>query len=211
MLIFPKPHFSWNQLQIWERSKEEYRQTYYPKDSKVQKFVNRGMAKGKQMANALKDEELSGDEILDTVIVRLPKLEIMDIPFLVDFRMAPGKDNIIPLWIQPDSYKKDLTEYLEYKTSQVIWTKKMADEHRQIDFYDVGIWIKANGEFIPKHNIVDVRTKKEDTDDMYSKIVATGDFRVIETKRSIRDIIKMMARIKKAVKEISEDYKNYLF
>ncbi|MDD5068059.1 MAG: hypothetical protein PHN89_00460 [Candidatus Pacebacteria bacterium] len=203
MLIFPKQHFSWNQLQAWETDKELYRQKYFTKEG-VANLTNRGMAKGKEMAEALEAKKLSGDPLMDAVMVMLPKFEIMDIEFLVDFRID---GDIIPLWIQPDSYKADLTEYLEYKTSQIPWTKKMADEHRQIDFYDVGIWIRKNGQFIPKHKIIDVRTRK----DPRGKIMATGEFFEIETKRSTADILRMMVRIKKAVKEISEEYNKFLF
>lgn len=205
MLVFPKEHFSWNQLLTWEKSRELYKENYFGINPR-KPLINRGMAKGKQMADALVNGELSGDEILDTVIVRLPKFEVMDIPFLVEMKIEKDK---MPLWIQPDSYKEDLSEYLEYKTSQTVWTKKQADEHRQIDFYDVGIYIKTGK--IPKHSIIDVRTQKEFPEDKDSRLITTGEFKVIKTERSLTDILKMMKRIKKAIKEISEEYNNYLF
>jgi hypothetical protein len=165
------------------------------------------MAKGKEVADAFFERKMTGDVVMDAVIARVPKLEIMDVEFMSDFRTSSRE--IIPLWIQPDSYRKDLTEYLEYKTSQRPWTQKQADEHGQITFYDVGIFCLKN--FIPRHKLIDIRTAKENPDDPNSRIVATGEFKEIETKRSILDIIKMIHRIDKAVKEISEEYQKFLF
>ena len=214
MLILPREHFSWGQLFLWETDKEKYKQLYFFDGGRFR--PNKGMIKGKEMADALISGDLTGDIALDMVMEMLPKCEIKDVPFLVDYKI--GKD-IVKLWIQPDSYAEDLSETIEYKTAQVgenalgekktFWTQKMVDEHGQITFYSAGIYLKTKK--IPGSKLVEVETEKEDKGNMWSKLVATGEYRCFETKRSLAQILRMLARISKAVKEINKEYQEYLF
>jgi len=214
MLILPREHFSWGQLFLWETDKEKYKELYFFDGERFK--PNWGMKKGKEMADALISRELTGDIILDTVLEMLPEYEIKDVPFLVDYKI--GKD-IVKLWIQPDSYKKDLSATIEYKTAQVgenalgekktFWSQKMADEHGQITFYSAGIYLKTKK--IPGSKLIEVETEKSDKGEKFSKLVATGEYRCFETNRSLAQILRMLARINKAVNDISKEYQEYLF
>jgi len=204
MIVLPRDHFSWYQLNLWETDKERYRQEYFLGGKKFK--PNQGMEKGKQMADSLASDELCGDPVLDIVMARLPKFEIRDVSFQVELKID---DQIIKLWIQPDSCKADFTELIEYKTSQTRWTKKDVDKLGQITFYETGIWILKK--IIPKYKLVDIETEKIYPDNKYRPLRATGKFHIIETKREFSDIVKMLTRIKKAVREISEEYQKQLF
>ena len=214
MIILPREHFSWGQLSLWETDKEKYKKLYFLDGERFR--PNQGMIKGKEMADSLINGDLTGDILLDSVMEMLPKYEIKDVPFLVDYKI--GKE-IIKLWIQPDTYKKDLSETIEYKTAQIgenalgekktFWTQKMVDENGQITFYSTGIYLKTKK--IPGSKLIEVETEKLNPGEKKSKLVATGEYNCFDTKRSLAQILRMLARINKATKEISKEYQEYLF
>jgi hypothetical protein len=204
MILLPREHFSWYQLDLWEKSKERYREEYF--EDKKKKFTNAGMEIGKKMADALESVSLSGDIMLDIAMITIPHLEVRDKPFLVPLQV--GKDTV-NLWIQPDSYSLALDDVLEYKTSQTPWTHQMVANHGQIKFYAVGIWNLKK--VMPRYRLVDIRTEKINPEDPRSKLVATGEFQVLNAEIKLIDIIKMKARISKAVKEISAEYNKLIF
>ena len=94
---------------------------------------------------------------------------------------------------KPDSAKEDYTAFLEYKTSTRFWTQKMADDSAQITFYATTIWL-AKG-FIPQ-DIELVNVHVEYLPD--GQLQPTGEILRFPTKRTMVDIIKMTARIKRA-------------
>jgi hypothetical protein len=216
MIILPRDHFSWNQLNTWETDRELYKAIYFKEDESKRFKPNRGMKKGKQMADSLESGEASGDILLDSIIQNLPKFEIMDKVFYAELPI--GKDKI-RLHIQPDTMKKDLSDYYEYKTAQVeynkkgekktFWSQEKADKHGQIDFYDVGIYLLTRK--IPNHSLIEIETEKVDPENIYSKLEATGCINIYPTKRGLHQILRMMARITIAIKEISKEYEEFLF
>jgi len=216
MIILPRDHFSWNQLQTWEKDKELYKAIYFNEDESKKFKPNRGMKKGKQMADSLESGEASGDILLDAVIQNLPKFEIMDKVFYAELPI--GKDKI-KLHIQPDTYEKDLSKYYEYKTGQIgydakgekktAWNQAKANKHGQMDFYDTGIYLITKK--IPDHWLVEVETEKVDPTNKWSKLEATGHVNIYHTVRTTAQILKMMARITKAIKEISKEYEEFLY
>src|SRR3990167_4964015 len=141
-MITPRPYISFSQMVLFERSPELYAEQYlYGKKQRI----SRNMHYGSLMAEGLDNGEATGDPLLDLMMARLPKYELMDKPLEADLQ---DKKETIRILAKPDSAKADYTAFLEYKTSTRFWTQKMADDSAQITFYATTIWL-AKG-FIPQ-------------------------------------------------------------
>lgn len=198
-------------MTLFEMNPELYIQKYiYGKSFKP----NRAMGYGKMMAEGLETDEATGDMVLDMMMSRLPKFELMDkvvempggvevydpndkktytVPFLQN-----GKEKI-PLLAKPDSMKTDLSAIKEYKLSGRKWTDKMVHESGQITFYATAIWL-ITGKIPQDMELVVVRTKKTEG----GNLIASGELWRCATQRKTIDIIKMTSRIKKAWAGIQE-------
>ncbi len=203
----PRAYISFSQMTTFEQDPDRFVRQYIYHDKQR---VSRNMAYGSAMADGLEMDEATGDPMLDLVIARLPRFELMDkavedpkgtwitfkrgnreikacVPILED------KKEQIPILALPDTAIPDYTAFKEYKTSVRRWTQRMADESGQITFYATAIWL-AKG-FIPD-DIELVNAQVEYLDD--GRIQPTGDILRFSTKRSMIDVIKMTSRIKKA-------------
>lgn len=188
----------------FEMSPQKYIEQYI--QGKKQR-VSRNMAYGSLMAEGLEAEEATGDPLLDLMMARIPKFERMDravedprgpeityrssqkakIPVL-----SNGKGKI-PILAIPDTAKANYEAFKEYKTSVRKWTQKMADQSGQITFYVTAIWL-ATGQIPQDIELVNVQVEYLED----GSLQPTGDIWRFPTKRSMIDIIKMTARIKKA-------------
>lgn len=182
---------------LFQRNEELYKQVYFF-NKKLPR--SRPMVFGSEMAEALENDELTGDPVLDMMMVKLPKFEIMDKEFLTEFK---HKKETIKILAKPDTMKKDCSAFKEYKTSMRKWTQKMADDSGQITFYATAMWLKTKK--IPKDiELVVVGTKALQD----GKIVATGDIWHYPTKRDMSQILGMMGRMIKVwhgIKKLSEE------
>lgn len=192
-MLTPRPYLSYSQMVLVEMSPEKYIQKYIY-DEKQR--TTRNMAYGSKMAHGLEFEEATGDPMLDLVMSKLPKFDLMDKPIETD--LNNGKE-VIHLLAKPDSCKSDMTAFYEYKTSTKKWTQKMADESGQISFYATVIWLKTGK--IPS-NIELINALVEYTED--GSLSPTGDIIRLPTRRHMTDIIKMVTRIRKAWSKIKE-------
>jgi len=160
-MLTPRNYLSFSQMTLFEMSPEKYLEKYvYGKRERI----SRNMSYGSQMAKGLEAEEATGDPLLDLVMARLPKFELMDKPIeailpvrggltacinAAESETTSGKEpEVIHLLAKPDTAKADYTAFKEYKTSVRKWTQKMADDSGQITFYATTIWL-AKG-FIPQ-------------------------------------------------------------
>jgi len=184
---------SWSQLTLFEGSPESYRKVYID-GGRIP--INRGMALGKRIANALETGEETGDPIMDLVISQIPKLDIMEAELRGTIKI--GKIEI-PMFGKADTAKKNLTAFKEYKTGKTRWTKKQADNHGQITLYCT--IIRAMTGKIPK-DIELVHALTQELPD--GKFELTGDVYRIKTSRALKDILQMEVRIKKAWEGIGQ-------
>jgi hypothetical protein len=190
-MLTPRPYLSWSSMDLFERSVEQWKQVYlYGQKMRV----NRGMAFGKQMAEGLEHGEATGDAVLDLLMERLPKFEIMD--QAVTCELKNGKKPI-PILIKPDTMKTDMTAFKEYKTGQEKWSKKRVDESGQITFYATGLFLKS-GKIPTDIELVHVMTAKMGDGSLDAKLGATGDIYRHPTQRNMGQILNMMVRMKKA-------------
>jgi len=189
----PKPYLSFSQMTLVERSPQKYIEQYIYGEKQR---TNRNMAYGSMLAEGLENDKASGDPILDLMMAKIPKFELMDKAFQVELKL---KDKIIPLLAKPDTAKKDYSAFKEYKTSLRKWTSKMADESGQITFYATCMWLKTKK--IPSDiELVDVQVEYLPD----GSLQPTGEMFIFKTKRTMVDIIKMIARIKRAWIKINE-------
>jgi len=112
------------------------------------------------------------------------------------------ENGIINLEGEVDDYLAE-THYIgERKTGKTKWTQGKAQNHGQLAFYALMIYLN--------HKIV---TKKieliwvETQDSEEGEIELTGNVLYFQVNLELVDILKMAARIQKAAKEISEVYK----
>lgn len=193
-MLHPRDYLSWSQLTLWERSPKTYEARYF----RGEKFTSRAMAFGKTMADALENEDETGDAVLDLVISKLPKLELMDKEFSAEI---PGNDFVVPIVFRPDTAKKDLSAFKEYKTGVDKWDKKKVRENGQITFYAMGAWLLKKK--IPTDlELVHALTRMDEA----GRPEATGDVFRHPTERTMQDILLMIKRCRKAWQEIGEAY-----
>lgn len=207
-MITPRPYISFSQMALFERSPELYVQRYiYDRELPV----SRNMEYGKMMAEGLEYGEATGDPILDLMMAKLPKFNLMDQPVIakkgmgafINFSRGGGfnvvyvpllkdKGGDIPILALPDTTNEDYSAFKEYKTSTRKWTQRMADDSSQITFYAIAIWLRTA--HIPRDiELVNITVKYDQKGDL----VPTGELVRLSTTRSMVDVIRMCARIRK--------------
>lgn len=212
----PRPYLSYSQMTKFEMSKEKFIAEYLHGE---RGRISRNMALGSTLADGLMDEEAAGDPILDLVMAKLPKFELMDRPVLdpkgvvvpferkkkIEYVRIPvltnGGDDI-PLLALPDTSKPDYTAFKEYKSSIRRWTQKMADESGQITFYVTTMWI-STGKIPNDIELVNAQTEYAEDGSVHP----TGVIFRYKTTRSMADVLKMTKRIRTAwagIKEVCE-------
>lgn len=191
-MITPRPYLSWSQLDLFEKDPEGYREIYIKGGVKP---ANAFMQLGKEVADSMETGEETGDPMKDLVISMIPKFEDKEVEIRATIKV--GK-NEIPLFGKMDSGKKnDLSAFKEVKTG-VKWTQRRADEHGQLTFYctiikEITKKIPENIELVWAETVVEKGRPR-----------LTGRVVTFKTKRTLADIIKMKARIKKAWEGIQE-------
>lgn len=183
-------------LKMLETSPKSYKKTYI---EGIPLGVNRGMALGKEIATAVEEDEDTGDIVKDLIIAKFPKYELRDKQMYID--LVVGKEKV-PLRIQPDSCKADLSAFYEYKTGAGPWTQKIVDANSQLTFYATGIYILTKK--IPEIELVWAPTTKVTGPDGIERPELTGDIHRFKTVRHTADILNMMVRMRKAWKKIDQ-------
>lgn len=186
-MITPRPYLSFSQMTLFEMSPEKYIQKYIYEEKER---ISRNIALGKQLADGLENGELSGDPLLDLVMAKMPKFELMDKPF--ETELKNGKE-VIKILAKPDTMKPDMTAFKEYKTSTRAWTQKMADESGQITFYTTAIWLKT-GRIPSDIELVCATTEYDEN----GALRPTGTIIRLRTHRHMSDVIKMTLRMRRA-------------
>jgi hypothetical protein len=124
----PRPYISWNQMQLWFKSRThtEYI-NYYTKGKEV--FQSEALRLGKLFAQE-KEFGMSADPVRNMIIGMLPKRQRYDKEMRVIFE---GHE----LLLKPDA-DDDTSGFDEYKTGTALWDDVRVVEHRQLNFYAFG-------------------------------------------------------------------------
>lgn len=193
----PRNYLSHSQKKLWKQSPPRYKEKYlFDKEQ----FTTKEMKFGSKMATALEEDELTGDPLLDAVMMEIPKFELMD--QITEAVLKIGKAEPVPLFGRMDTRKEDHSAFKEYKTGKDGkggWNQAKVDEDSQITFYATMCYILTKK--IPDDiELVWIITE----DDGMGGIVCTGEIRRFKTTRSVEQIINEMADIRKVWREIGE-------
>ena len=179
----PREYISWSQLSLWERDPEEYRRVYVEGQ---EQFVSDAMILGKQLAEAMEDDIVSDIPIIEQGRMFLPHYENREFEIRVNLRV--GKHDI-PLFGKLDGYEKKDRIIGEIKTGATKWTQRMVDQHGQLTFYALLVYLRF------KKMPSSIRLHWLNTDEESENY---GMVKSFETKRSLAELIKMHTRINNA-------------
>lgn len=190
----PHGYISYTQLKLWETSPEKYKRIYIQGEKTP---TSREMAFGNMIHEALEKNEATGDPELDMVLSTVPKYNAFE--HELKTTLKAGKVDI-PILAKIDTYNTDDHSFGEYKTGSGWWTPEKVRKDDQLTFYAMAIY--AEHQFIPnKISLIQIRTQWNEKE---RKVEATGEYKHFRTERTMADILKMGARVRKAWDEISE-------
>lgn len=196
----PRGYLSYTQMTLWERSPKKYEDIYVHGGTFP---TNRGMEFGKMVADVIEKGGTTGDPTLDFVISTIPKFKNIEHEIKTDLQC---NGELIPLLSKLDTFNLKPLKFKEYKTGKIPWTQNKVDKDTQLTFYATAIYSKHKE--IPKDiELVWIPTEYGENGAVQAK---STDFCVFKTKRDIRAILEMSARIQRAWRGISEMYEKKL-
>lgn len=186
-----KDYLSWSQYSTWKGSKRSYWKQYGPLN---EKFDNAAFGKGRELAEALEygPDGLSVDPMLKAVLLKIPKLDIMEDKFEVE--LSNGEK----IMGYTDSINIENDEFLEYKTGKIPWDQKKVDKHGQLPFYALGYWIKSGRTVVPKCKLIWVETEHDEE----GNITYNGEIHEFERGFLVSELIDLEKELIKTIIEI---------
>lgn len=194
----PKPHLSWSQIDLWNRSPQEYARKYFYGE---EGFINSAMVYGKKFAEAMEGGEVE-DEIMRLTTIAVPRYPISEYRLTAKLKTEAGD---IPLVAYLDTAFDPPSEGLrEYKTGVRPWTQKKVDNHKQLTIYALMVYLNENK--LPSKMFLDWI----ETENVGGEISVTGKIVSFQTTRSIGDLMEMTTIIKRTAAQISTAYNQVL-
>ncbi len=186
MKIRRRDYFSWSQLNAWEKDPNLYYEMYV---LGLEAPFTKWMKKGKDLAEYL---EKGGDVDDDIKCVAdfIPQYKEKEYEIKVEMEG-------IKLLGYLDSFDPKELNIYEYKTGKK-YTQGMANKLGQLDFYTLMIYLKY-GKLPRSIKLIWIETETQD-----DNVVFTGKIKTFEVKKTMKDIIKISSRIKKAKQGIDE-------
>jgi hypothetical protein len=214
IIQLPKPHLSYSQIQLWKSDRERYRRLYYDNNNDY-KLDNTGLEYGKIVADALEKNEDTGDLLTDSAMQLLKKYDVRDQEISVEIKAKEGSFTVIG---RPDTLNSITKDFREYKTGKGAWTQTKADNHPQMIFYAMLIYIKHKVVITKAHldwiETEDVCRDIYDEDGLYwgyqTEIKPTGRVKSFEVKFTLADILRCIADTINVAKEIEIDFASYV-
>lgn len=186
MKIKRRDYFSWSQLNAWEKNPNIYYEMYV---MGMEAPFTKWMKKGKDLAEYL-EKGTGDDEDIKQVADFIPRYKHSEFEIKVKLEDI----NLLGYF---DSFDDETLDLYEYKTGKK-YTQAMANKLGQIDFYALMVWLKYKK--LPR-SIKLIWIETETIDD---EVKFTGKIKVFEVKKTMKDIIKIIGRIHKAVKGIKK-------
>lgn len=197
----PSDCLSYSQVSLWRTSPKRYKEIFFNQNDNA-RFMNSAMAYGKIVADALENDEETGDLLTDIAISLLVKYDIRDKEME---GVLKTKDGDIRIVSHPDTMDSKTLAIREYKTGKQPWTQKKADNWFQLKFYAMLIYIiygrlpaSVHLDWIETHS---VETELEDGT-YKTEIKPTGRVESFEVKLTMRDVLETMAITARVAKEI---------
>lgn len=201
----PKEHFSYSQMSLWLRNKDQYRARYYMDGAP---FENKETIFGKRVARLLETGEK--DALLDPVLALVPRGDVME------HRIAISVGGV-PFLGFMDSFKTDTCSIFEFKTGKDAWDTVRVHKHDQLTVYSLLAKL-AHKKVDPIVTLVWLETRYKPATFSIGSRVLEGDGDELEFTGKIetftrriaqweRDAMKKM--IVRVATEISEDYTKF--
>lgn len=189
----PKLYISWNQMSVFERSKDQYVKQYL---LGIKFQTNKYMERGLELADTLNDkakrEEVESELGNDMAMVLL---------LLPQYKETEKEINVrwmnIPMFGKLDGWNEDTFTLGEVKSGKK-WTQKRANEHGQLLFYASMIYALYGK--IPNIKLHWAETQE----DIIGQVIFTGKVETFDVKYTLKDILRFYTRLKKVYKGISE-------
>jgi len=197
-LILPKPYLSHSQVELWVKSPDSYRKTYYG-----------GQRFNGNMYTDFGNEITLAMEQNAPWTAFIPRFSVFEREFTVDIDGIPFKGSI-------DQFEPSTGCFAEQKSVMKRWTDKKIADHKQFDRYSLAIEI-MDGFVQDLAYFIDVRTgKRKKTEEVCGHIVEgddelylTGEFNVIERIVTASDREREYQQISRVGREIAEDFAAY--
>jgi hypothetical protein len=197
----PKEHISYSQIQLWKNDKERYKKIYF--ENRIEyRLNNPGLKYGKVVADALENEGETGDLLTDSAMVLLKKYDIRDQEIIAEINTEEGSFNVVG---KPDTLDSQTKNFREYKTGKTKWTQKKAQNHPQMIFYAMLIYLKYK--VILKDAYLDwIETEKDEFDE----IKPTGRVMSFHVVFSLTKILECLEETVRIAKEIETEYMTHI-
>jgi hypothetical protein len=196
----PTDCLSYSQVTLWQSDRARYKEIFFNRNEGA-RFMNEGMAYGKVVADALENDEETGDLLTDMAMSLLVKYDIRDKEME---GVLQTKDGDIRIVSHPDTMDSKTFALGEYKTGKVKWTQKKAQNWFQLKFYSMLIFL-IHKKVPPRVFLQWIETFK-DTDGV---VKPTGHVELFEVKITMSDIINTMALVSRVAKEIEAEWVTY--
>ncbi len=179
-------------MSLWEKNPQRYKDLYFDNRNEL-RVTNAGMQYGKVVADALEHGVQTGDLLTDAGMLLLPKYDIADKEIEAEFSAKGGWIKVLG---KPDSLDSKTKNFYEFKTGKTQWTQEKAQEHLQMHYYGMCIFLKFK--IVPKKAAL-VWIETEMTPE---GIKPTGRVEEFPVKITMVSIVETMARVAKAAREI---------
>ena len=191
-----RDYYSWSQHSMWLSSPKQYYKKYCLGE---ESHSNVQFEKGKEFGMYKETGHIPGwvrnPYILEVVGDAVPELEIME----HEVRAKIGDYELLSFI---DSGMSDYSDFFEYKTGEEPWTQLRVDKHKQLDFYALSYYIMSGQKTIPNCKLIWIETKSHILENGKKEIEYTGHVEEFERKFTKDDMVRMMAEIITAIKDI---------
>lgn len=207
-LILPRPYLSHSQIELWEKSRESYRNTYYAgKTFDGNMYTEFGNAVTLAMEAGEPWVQFILDEIRNVCGFNFSQFER---DFVVDIDGIPFRGHI-------DQFDpRDGGIIAEQKTVMRPWSANKIANHKQFDRYSLAVEI-MDGTVNDLAYFIDARTEKKRKSDIVcgievfgdEELALTGEVNVIERIITAADREREFENIGRVGREIAEDFAAY--
>lgn len=196
----PRGYLSYSQIVLWQNDRKRYSEIYMDGREEL-RTSNAGMEYGKVVATALEKGIETDDLLTDSAMLLLPKYDIADQEIEVDMKTKSGWLKIVG---RPDTLDSTTKAFREYKTGKHAWTQERAQNHLQMHFYAMVIYVKY-GKLLTEGWLDWIETEWTP-----EGVKPTGRVESFKVAFTLSDILKTMALATKVAKEIEIAYAHHV-
>lgn len=200
IIQLPKGYLSYSQIQLWKSNKDRYRKLYYD-NNQAYKIFNSGLEYGKIVADALENENDTGDLLTDAAMLLIKKYDVRDQEIRASIKSKFGWIDVLG---RPDTLNSATKAFREYKTGRGKWTQNKAQKHPQMVFYAMLIYLKYK--VILKEAYLDWI----ETEEIDGVVKPTGQIKSFRVEFTLQDILNCITETVRVAKEIEIDFASYI-